>query len=176
MHRTRPAALLACLALAAFCRVASAQGLFGVPGHWVDDQNRTFRVESLRGTYSVVNMAYGACRRVCSTSLRLLEQLQVRADARGTPLNFVVIGLDPEQDHPQDWAAYRADRKLMRANWQFLSGDAVSTQHLARWLGVRYWHYGEHVMHDFRIVLVSPQGRAVASMTMPDEDLAILLP
>ncbi len=42
--------------------------------------------------------------------------------------------------------------------------------------GVRRWFYGEHVMHDFRIVLVSPEGQVVASMTMADQDLAALLP
>lgn len=121
-------------------------------------------------------MAYGACRRVCSSSLRVLEQLQALADARGEALNFVVIGLDPQQDRPADWAAYRTEHKLRRANWQFLSGDAKSTAQIAARLGVRYWSYGDHVMHDFRIVRVSADGRIVGALTSPDQALATLLP
>ncbi len=170
-----PATLFAFVLYAASA-AAAAQDVFSGSGPWLDDGDRAFRVESLRGSPTVVSMAYGACRRVCSASLRVLEQLQARADARGAALNFVVIGLDPSQDRPADWAAYRAERKLLRANWQFLSGDAKATAHMARRLGVNYWHYGEHVMHDFRIVMVSAGGRIVATMTTPDQGLATLLP
>ena len=171
-----PPATLVALVLGVASASAMAQGVFSGSGPWLDDANRSFRVESLRGSRTVVSMAYGACRRVCSASLRVLEQLQARADARGETLNFVVIGLDPSQDRPVDWAEYRAERKLLRPNWQFLSGDAQSTAHIARQLGVNYWRYGEHVMHDFRIIMVSGQGRIVATMTTPDQGLATLLP
>ncbi|MEQ1807289.1 MAG: SCO family protein [Burkholderiaceae bacterium] len=155
---------------------AAAQGVFSGSGPWLDDTNRPFRLESLRGSANIVSMAYGACRRVCSSSLRVLEQLQALADARGEALNFVVIGLDPQQDRPADWAAYRTEHKLRRANWQFLSGDAKSTAQIAARLGVRYWSYGDHVMHDFRIVRVSADGRIVGALTSPDQALATLLP
>jgi cytochrome oxidase Cu insertion factor (SCO1/SenC/PrrC family) len=170
--------VLATLALGALlCGApAFALDLFGVRGPWIDDRGRPFALESLRGTHTVISMAYGACRRVCSTSLRLLEQLQARAESRGVVLNFVVIGLDPTQDRPADWAAYRTERSLTRSNWHFLVGDAAATRRMASWLGVRYWHYGEHVMHDFRIVLVSPQGRVATSMTVVDQNLDDLIP
>ncbi len=155
---------------------ACGQTLHAVRGPWVDDLNRPYALDSLRGSYAVVNMAYGACRRVCSASLRVLEQLQVLADARQLALQVVIVGLDPSQDRPADWALYRTERKLTRDNWLFLSGDKASTSRMAGWLGVRYWHYDEHVMHDFRIVLVSPEGRVVAAMTSPDQDIVRLLP
>lgn len=155
---------------------ASGQDVFAGSGPWLDDSNRSFGLQALRDSPTVVTLAYGACRRVCSSSLRVLEQLQAHVDARGQVLNFIVIGLDPRQDRPADWAAYRAEHKLVRPNWQFLSGDAKSTAQIAARLGVRYWSYGEHVMHDFRIVRVSPDGRIVAVMTAPDQGLATLLP
>lgn len=153
-----------------------AQDLYGLRGAWTNDAARPFRLESLRGSYAVVNMAYGACKRVCSTSLRLMEQLQALADARQVQLTFVIVGLDPAQDRPADWAAYRADRGLTRPNWHFVVGDASATRRMAHWLGVNTWRYGDHVMHDLRIALVSPQGRIVASLTEADQDLNDLLP
>jgi cytochrome oxidase Cu insertion factor (SCO1/SenC/PrrC family) len=121
-------------------------------------------------------MAYGACRRVCSTSLRMMEQVQALADARHVRLNFVVVGLDPKADTPADWAAYRADRRLTRSNWRFLSGDEASTRLFARRLGVRYWRYGEHTLHDLRIVLLSDTGQPLRSITSFDDSLEMLLP
>lgn len=165
-------ALLLCAALGS----ARAQDIYRTDGHWLDDQARPFRLEQLRGAPTVVTMAYGACRRVCSASLRVLERLQALADESHTRLNIVVVGLDPSQDRPADWADYRAERNLNRPNWKFLSGDAASTRHLASRLGVRYWRYGEHTMHDFRIVLLSARGLPVRSMDKFDQELSLLLP
>ncbi len=155
---------------------AAAPGLYGVQGAWLDDQGTTYRMESLRGTYTVLTMAYGACRRVCSTSLAVMQRLQGLADARRLSLNFVVVGLDPSQDKPQDWAEFRVDRKLTRTNWQFISGDPAATRQLAQRLGVRYWRYGEHTVHDFKIVLISPDGELLRGIVAFDDDPASLLP
>jgi cytochrome oxidase Cu insertion factor (SCO1/SenC/PrrC family) len=163
-------------ALCCWAGATSAQDLSRSGGRWVDDQARAYSLDALRGDYSVVTLAYGACRRVCSTSLRLMQQVQALADARGVALNFVVVGLDPEQDKPADWAAFRRDRALTRSNWRFLSGDADAVRRIAHDLGVRYWRYGEHTMHDFRIALLSPEGRVLRSVDAFDADLRTLLP
>ena len=168
---------LLCLALLGGCTPAvAAPDLYRVEGRWEDDQAHVVTLGALRGEYSVVTLAYGACRRVCSTSLRLMEQLQSLADQRGVALNFVVIGLDPEQDKPADWAEIHRSRAHMRSNWRFLSGDARAVRRVADYLGVRYWRYGEHTLHDFRLTLVSPQGQTVRSIDAFDADLAGLLP
>lgn len=166
----------AAIALTGWLSGACAQNVYQAEGRWLDDRSHPYRLEQLRGTPTVVTMAYGACRRVCSTSLRVLERLQTLADERHTAINIVVVGLDPTQDRPSDWAEYRAERKLNRPNWQFLSGDEASTRRLAARLGVRFWRYGEHTMHDFKIVLLSPEGLTVRSMDKFDQELALLLP
>lgn len=168
--------LLAAVLLCAASVHASAQGLYGVRGPWLDDQARPYRLDSLAGSYSVFTMAYGACRRVCSTSLRVMEDLHRLAEARHVALEFVVVGLDPSEDKPADWATLRTDMRLNFPNMQFLSGDERSVPRLAAWLGVHYWRYGEHTLHDFRIVLVSPQGKVVRAMNAFDEDATKLLP
>jgi cytochrome oxidase Cu insertion factor (SCO1/SenC/PrrC family) len=106
----------------------------------------------------------------------MMEQVQALADARHIRLNFVVVGLDPEADKPEDWAVYRADRGLTRPNWQFLTGDEASTRQLARRLGVRYWRYGEHTLHDLRIVLLSDAALPLRQVASFDDRLETLLP
>lgn len=163
--------------LAAICwGHAGAQDLFRQAGPWQDDTGATFQLESLYGTPTVVTMAYGACRRVCSTSLRMMEQLQALADARQVTLNFVVIGLDPQADRPADWAAYRTEHRLQRPNWHFLSGSEAATRQFARRLGVRYWRYGEHTLHDLRIVLLSGTAQPLRSVVAFDDRVESLLP
>jgi cytochrome oxidase Cu insertion factor (SCO1/SenC/PrrC family) len=46
----------------------AAGGLYGVQGPWLDDRASAYRLESLQGGYTVLTLAYGACRRVCSSS------------------------------------------------------------------------------------------------------------
>jgi len=175
-RRTALAWLSALGAAAAGVARASPMDAYQAPGHWVDDHARPFRLESLHGRPAIVTMAYGACRRVCSTSLRVMERIQGLCDARHLAVNFVVFGLDPMEDTPRDWADFRALRKLDRANWQFLTADEHAVSELAQRLGVHYWHYGEHVMHDFRILLMSPDGRIEHVMTAYDDDPAAMLP
>jgi cytochrome oxidase Cu insertion factor (SCO1/SenC/PrrC family) len=170
------ARLLALVFLSTCGLAAAAQDIYRPTGQWRDDSGRPFKLESLYGTPTVITMAYGACRRVCSTSLRLMEQVQALADARHVRLNFVVVGLDPQADQPADWAAYRADRQLTRPNWQFLSGDEASTRQLAHRLGVRYWRYGEHTLHDLRIVLLSEAAQPLRRIASFDDSLDTLLP
>jgi protein SCO1 len=156
--------------------VVRAQGVYSAPTRWLDDSGKAFDLKSLRGGWTVVTMAYGACRRICSTSLRTLEQVQALADTQQQGLSFVVIGLDPTQDKPTDWAQMRQERRLTRANWHFLSGDVEGTRAMAQRLGVRYWRYGEHTMHDFRIVLLNPQGQLVRSLDSFTDPAQRLLP
>jgi len=174
---SRRAMLLSLLTLPAWpCAARPADGLYRAGTPWLDDRNSPFELAALRGSWAVMTMAYGACRRICSTSLRVMQQVQALADSRGQALNFVVLGLDPVLDTPAEWAAFRAERQLARPNWHFLTGDAKATRQMADRLGIQFWRYGEHTMHDFRIALVSPQGEIVRAMVAFDQPASMLLP
>lgn len=155
---------------------ASLQDLYRLDLRWLDDRDRPFGLAELAGTPAVLTLAYGACRRICSTALRELEALQALADRRGVALQFVVVGIDPSSDRPADWADFRRDRGLQRANWHFLTGDDAAVRRLATRLGVHYWRAGEHVMHDYRLVLVGPEGRLLRSVDHFGQPIAALLP
>jgi cytochrome oxidase Cu insertion factor (SCO1/SenC/PrrC family) len=162
---------------AAFWPAASrAAGVYDEHANWLDDREQPFSLRSLNGTPTVLTMAYGACQRVCAASVRMMQQVQALADQRQLQLTFVVVGIDPAEDRPADWAQYRADRGLTRANWHFLTGADATVHRLARRLGVRYWRYGEHTMHDFRIVLLSADGEVVRAVDDTGQPLERLLP
>jgi protein SCO1/2 len=174
----RRAALAALLSLGAIlrtARAAQADNAYELDFGFLDESRRTRHLAEWQGQPVVMTMAYGACRRVCSSTVRQLERLQTMAQQRGQPLQLLVVSLDPAQDRPEDWAALQREHKLDAACWHFLCGSAQATRAVANFLGLRYWSYDDHIVHDFRIARLDAQGRIVASLRWVDEDLSRLL-
>lgn len=170
----RHAVALLVLSVAPFAALAHLDAPAALPGTWIDERGSPFALGTLRGSPVVLTMAYGACRRICATSLRTMERLQQQADRERRSVQFVVVGLDPRQDRPADWLAWRDSRGLARGNWHFLTGSEAAVRHMADALGVRYWHYGEHVMHDYRIVVWSSDGALAHELSRADDMPATL--
>ena len=165
--KARVGALL--MAVAVVGATAQARGLlYQLPYHWKDDRSQNVDLADFRGQPVVITMAYGACRKICSTTLRRLEELQALADREGIKVNFVVVSLDPKSDTPEAWQDYRKWRKLDRDNWSFLSGSALNTRGLAGHLGISYWVYQDHVVHDFGITLLDAEGNIVRQLKWAD--------
>ncbi|TMH28411.1 MAG: SCO family protein [Betaproteobacteria bacterium] len=167
------------LAFAVGSATAQAQGIsesaYALNLGFVDDHGATRALAEWRGHPVVMTLAYGACRSVCSSTLRSLEELQAAADRKGIAIDVVVVSIDPQSDTPQAWAQFRKSRRLTRANWTFLSGSAESTRTMARFLGVRFWSYDEHVMPDFKSVRLAPDGGIAASLDWQQREVDRLL-
>jgi len=156
-------------------RAAEGASAYALRANFVDDQGQACTLERWRGQPVVLTMAYGACRRICSTTLRRLETLHALAAQRHQPLQLLVVSLDPAEDRPEDWAGYRRLRGLSAAEWHFLCGDREATQAVARFLGLRYWDYDGHLLHDFGIARLDAEGRIAARLRWADDDLQPLL-
>lgn len=120
-------------------------------------------------------MAYASCHRVCPMTISRLMDLQQAVDAHGSRAEFLVVGYDPEHDDPAAWRQYRKTHQLHRDNWHFLVGTRADTLRLARTLGFKYWNYDQHVIHDFRIVALNPDGSFRAAVDSADADWQKLL-
>ena len=154
---------------------AAEPSLWSLGGLWDDDAHARVTLAHWNGRPALMTLTYGNCRKTCSTTLKLLQSAQVQADRRGLDLDVIVVSLDPTVDTPEAWHQFRTQRALTRPNWRFLSGSPAITRHLADVLGVRYWVYDDHVLHDFRIVAVRPDGHVVARMDWVDQPIAELL-
>lgn len=168
------AALALALVLTAGAAAAPAS-VYPLGLEFVDDHGSTRALSEWRGRPVVIAMAYGACRSICSTTLRTLEAAQAQADRQGTAVEFVIVSIDPVEDTPQAWADYRKARHLERTNWTFLSGSKTATRLLARFLGVKFWSYDDHVMHDFKILRLDAQGAIGAALDWNHRQLDSLL-
>ena len=148
----------------------AATSVYALNLHFTDDHGTPRELAEWQGRAVILTMGYGACRSVCSSTLRTLEELQADADRRGVEIDVLVASIDPEEDTPQAWSQYRKARKLLRANWSFLSGSPGDTRRLARFLGLRYWRYDEHLMHDFKIVRLAADGSIAATLDWDQRD------
>jgi cytochrome oxidase Cu insertion factor (SCO1/SenC/PrrC family) len=161
--------VLAALIGTAFWSAACTAGILDVGGTWVDDSGKAVSLSAWQGRYTVLTMSTGACQKICSTTLRRMEELQSVADQRHLRVEFLVIGLDPRNDTPKAWREYRARHKLVRENWHFVGGDDNETRRVAGMLGISYWFYDEHLLHDFKIVLIAPDGTIQRALAWSDD-------
>jgi protein SCO1/2 len=151
------AALLIAAAPAGAMQPSLDRQLSGI--QWLADTGERLSFDQLKGRVIVMTMGYSGCRKTCSTSVLVLKELQSLLDRTGKQADFVVVTYDPQADTPEAWRQYRKARDLTRANWHFLSGSEGDTRRMARFLDLAYWHYDEHIVHDFRIVLFDREGR-----------------
>ncbi len=170
------ARLLACLACwSLFQPVALGQNLYGLDIPFVDDHGQTVHLSDWRGREAIVTMEYSSCRFMCSITAYKLKQTQAAAERRHKAIDFIVISLDPHNDTPAAWTAYRKERDWRGSNWHFLTGPETATPRLAALLGIGYWYEGEHLLHDFRLLRTTAEGDVVRTIKAYDEDVDLLL-
>lgn len=150
--------------------------LYEPPYAFTDDKGRTVRLSDWRGKPVILTMEYANCRFICSITLQRMKDIQEAADRRGKAMEFLIVSIDPENDTPQAWTQYRKVRGLNRDNWHFLTAGVKETKSFAALLGIKYWYYDEHLMHDFRIIRLDNDGRVVRMIDAYDAKPDQLLP
>jgi protein SCO1/2 len=175
MNAIRRKLVLALLSLTCCMPTMAATNLLDVPDSFVADDGRTVSLPRWKGRQVILTMEYSNCRFLCSITLKKLRDIQEEADRRKLALDFVIVSLDPANDTPASWQAYRRTRDLHRPNWHFLTGSRATTDRIVGLLGVKWWYYDEHIMHDFKIVRLAPGGETAAVMQAFDMTAAELL-
>lgn len=154
---------------------ADAGSIYALPYALADESGAARTLAHWRGRATVVAMDHSTWGAVCSSTARRLRAVQVAADRLGQPVEFVIIGLEPEKDSPESWAAYRKDREVTGPNWHFLRASPEDTPRIAADLGVRYrYEYGD-LVHDLRILRVDAEGRIVRLIEGYDTDTEAFL-
>ena len=154
---------------------ATGTSLYALRSTWTDENGQAVTLSHWRGRPVLVAMDYSECRFICSAYWLRLQAVQRDADARHQDVEFVILSIDPEHDSPAQWREYRSMRHIDRGNWHFLTGTRAATSEAAALLGVRWWFDEGHLMHDFKIERLDPDGHVIASMTTFDAPSEVLL-
>jgi protein SCO1/2 len=141
-----------------------------LPQRWLDDRGQALSLAALAGRRVILSMSYTQCHHTCPTTLARLQGMQSALDQRKESASFVIVGYDPDQDKPASWRQYRANRRLERPNWYFLSGSRQNVRQLAQQLGFEFWIYDTHVLHDPRVVVFDGEGLLSATLTDASND------
>jgi protein SCO1 len=134
----------------------------------VDHEGKPFKVDRLKGRWSLLFFGYTHCPDVCPTTLTNMNQLAKQPESKG--LNYIFISLDPKRDTPQRLKEY-----VQHFNPEFIgvSGEKSAIDRLAEAAGVIYEFEGDtgsdryNVNHYAAILVVDPKGRLRAHILPP---------
>lgn len=144
--------------------------LYQLPLIWTDDQGKSVSLSKWQGKPVIITMAYSTCRKFCPMTFARLVELQRLFEQRKIEAEFVVISYDPIGDTLQNWAQYRKIHNLHWNNWHFLTGTPDDTKTVSQMLGMDFWLYDEHVMHNFKIVRLGPNGDIQKTLDWDSKD------
>lgn len=144
---------------------------------WTDDKGAKVSLSQWQGRPVLITMTYSTCRKICPMTIHRLKEVQQLYDERHIEAEFVVLSYDPQNDTWQTWADYRKKNHLDRENWHFLTGSVEDTKAISELLGMGYWLYDEHVMHNFNIVRLGKTGVIEKSLGWENQErVETLLP
>ena len=151
-----------------------ADNLYELQYPLIDDHGISAKLSDWRGKSAVIAMEYSNCKFICSTTLRVLKDIRQTADRQKNNIDILVISLDPKNDTPESWQHYRTTRNL-NDGWHFFTSRSSDMPKIAAALGVKYWYYHEHIVHDLRVIRVNANGDVVSVITTFDADLDAFL-
>ncbi len=150
------------------------QGHTLTPFTLIDDHNKPFTQDSLRGQWSFAFFGYTHCPDVCPTALGALKRVEGLLEADGvTPLPRVLfISVDPSRDTPETLASYVA---YFHPAFVGVTGEDKELKGLTQQLGIRYGRSASgndkdyEVEHSAAIILFNPEGHYQAVFGMPHD-------
>jgi protein SCO1 len=117
----------------------STDSIFNLSSTWIDQSGKSFRLDSLNGSPSVIAMAYTSCRSSCPLIVEEMRKIETDLSKLSKkPVHFFIFSFDSKRDTPQSLKAFAQKRKLDLNHWTLLHGDAKAIQDLAAVLGIRY--------------------------------------
>jgi len=168
-HRKATVARLACCARdneaampAVFAGPVTNASIYQLPGKWMDQHDRQFSLDELKGKVQLVAMIYTHCGYACP---RIVADMRAIEDslpaAEKSQVDFVLVSLDPERDTPAELRQF-ATQKQLDNRWELLHGGADQVRELSMLLDVRYQRLADgNYTHTNAIVVLDKQGDVV---------------
>ncbi len=155
-----------------------AADVLALPTTWRAEDGSPATLADFRGRWYVLSFVYTSCPGTCPRTTATLKRLDAALARAGTPLDTVVVSLDPDHDTPAAVRAYRARHQLLGARrWHLLVGAEDQLRTLTMLLD---FHYARNeasgaIAHDNVVYLVGPDGTVRASQSSLEAPRAELL-
>ncbi len=128
----------------------------------LDQSNKPFRPESLKGQVVLFNFIFTRCGSVCPTQTRDLATVQKRLGADVLDqVHFVSVSVDPDHDTPQVLNSFAQKMRANSDHWSFLTGSETQLQKLFDRLKVKKadGQQSQIEIHRTSLWIVDKQGR-----------------
>ena len=129
---------------------------------FVDQNGERLGFADLHGDAVAVAFVYTRCRDACPIITRKFGA--VRSFLGDGPFRLIEVTIDPQHDTPRALAAYAREYGIAAPQWRVLTGEPGAIDDFDRSMGIHSIASDpDTILHDERIVLVTPDG-AVAEM------------
>lgn len=124
---------------------------------FLDQHGTPFGFSDVRGDAVAVAFVYTRCRDACPVITRKFGA--VRSLLGDGPFRLIEVTIDPRHDTPKALAAYAREYGITSPAWRILTGDASAVDDFDRSMGIHsIASDSDTILHDERIVLVTPDG------------------
>ncbi len=177
MKRKAPLVLVLVFALLAGVQAWAAASLgrnvYEVPVKWTDETGRSeLALSEYKGNRLILSLAYRNCKKICPMmTFKKMRDIQTELQKRGESAEFVIVSLDPENDTPAILAEFKKKFPGANEHWHFLTAPEETVKKFATHMNYQYWMYDGHVMHDFRIFDVKPDGNVSKVLNWDNSDI-----
>lgn len=127
---------------------------------FVDQRGHRVVLDDMRGHAIAVAFVYTRCADACPVITRKLAQ--VRSSLGDGPFRLVEVTIDPGHDDARTMAAYAREYRIDAPMWLAVTGVPAAVDDFNRRMGVQAIQTGrDEIVHNDRVVLVSPDGAVV---------------
>lgn len=124
---------------------------------FLDQHGAPFAFSDVHGDALAVAFIYTRCRDACPVITRKFGA--VRPLLGDGPFRLIEVTIDPHHDTPAVLAAYAHEYGIKSPGWLLLTGDASTVDDFDRSMGIHSIASDpDTILHDERIVLVTPDG------------------
>lgn len=167
-----------CLWATASLAEGEPKNVLALPTTWKDEAGAPVTLERFKGRWYALTFIYTSCAGSCPLTTRKLKRLDAALEQAGTPLDLVVVSLDPAHDTPPMLKQYRERYGIEGAKrWRILVGDDAQVRTLTMLLEFKYTKNPESgvIMHDNTVYLVGPDGAVNTTMSSLDQPMEAFL-
>jgi protein SCO1/2/putative membrane protein len=142
-----------------------------------DTQGKTWTKGDLRGKYWIVHFFYCTCQEGCATTTRQMARLQ-DAFADRNDVGLLSIHVNPDEEDAEMLRSYAKDWKADSERWIFLTGEPKVVADAVRGFSMSLLRFpekdaGHRVMHEWRLLVVDPEGRIMGSIPDAKDEKAV---
>lgn len=124
---------------------------------FIDQRGDIVRLPDLKGSAMAIAFVYTRCKDACPIITRKLGE--VRSKLGNSSIRLIEVTIDPSHDTPAAIRAYARENHITAPEWLILTGARADVDDFNRRMGVQSIESSDaEILHNERLVLVSPQG------------------